>query len=406
LAIGSNLMVRAQRRLKRDLDWVTKRLLRSIPMAQASTLEGANWREIFPAETFEMARPAALNDNDWAVFQSAMKPAVPAARLIDLNDAFVFGEDSWIFDSRGVGVLGMWDRQGRMTEKQRIYALGDVSLARLENAERLAGVTLVLNQVVAGNFYHFVNQIMPRLAIAAQAIDLNAIDHFITPPNTHAFMYDLLGFAGVDAAKIRPMNEAGYRCERLIATSNPGPFLVPPKWANDYLRSIVPEAPSPVKSKRIFLARIDALKRRLINHDEIEKLLTGYGFEHVMLDGRPFVDQAAIFRDAELIVAVHGATLSHLIFAKPGTRVIELLPKNHVQPCFWTIGQMEGHHYSIILGSEKPLLVPKWRLDVDADLTIDPAELKAEVEKAIAVLHTRAPKSVERRHRGGNRPSC
>jgi hypothetical protein len=36
-----------------------------------------------------------------------MKPVVPAARLIDLNDAFVFSEDSWIFDSSGVGVLGM-----------------------------------------------------------------------------------------------------------------------------------------------------------------------------------------------------------------------------------------------------------------------------------------------------------
>jgi Glycosyltransferase 61 len=378
-------MVRAQYRLKRDLDWVTKRLLHPILMAQASPLEGANWREIFPAETFEMARPAALNDDDWAVFQSAMNPVVPAARLIELRDAFVFGEDSWIFDSNGVGVLGMWDRQGQMTEMQRIWALGAVSLARLKNAERLAGVTLVLNQVVAGNFYHFMNQIMPRLAIAAQAIDLNAIDHFITPPNTTRFMRDLLGLAGVEAAKICPMNEAGYRCERLLATSNPGPFQVPPKWANDYLRSIVPQAPSPVKSKRIFVARIDAPKRRLINHAEIEKLLAGYGFEHVMFGGRPFVDQAAIFREAELIVAVHGATLSHLIFAKPGARVIELLPKNHVQPCFWSIGQMHGLVHSIILGSEKPLVVPKWRLDVDADLTIDPAELNAEVEKAIAV---------------------
>jgi capsular polysaccharide biosynthesis protein len=138
-----------------------------------------------------------------------------------------------------------------------------------------------------------------------------------------------------------------------------------------------------VKSKRIFLARIDAPRRRLSNHVEIEKLLAGYGFENVMFDGRPFVDQAAIFREAELIVAVHGATLSHLIFAKPGTRVIELLPKNHIQPCFWTIGQMEGHDYSIILGSEKPLLVPKWRFDVNAVLTIDPAELKAQVEGAL-----------------------
>src|SRR5262249_13262103 len=175
------------------------------PAAEASTVGGANGREIFPAEPFEMARPAALNDNDWAVFQSAMKPVVPAARLIDMRDAFVFGEDSWIFDSKGVGVLGMWDREGRMTEKQRFYALGDVSLARLGNAEHLTGVTLVLNQVFGDNFYHFVIEIMPRLAIAARAIDLNAIDHFITPPNTTRFMRDLLGLAGVDAAKIRPM---------------------------------------------------------------------------------------------------------------------------------------------------------------------------------------------------------
>jgi hypothetical protein len=114
--------VRAEYRLKLEFDWITKRLLHRIPMAHASTLEGANWREIFPAEPFEMARPAALNDNDWAVFQSAMKPVVPAARLIDLWDAFVFGEDSWIFDSEGVAVLGMWDREAANLRAWRRFA--------------------------------------------------------------------------------------------------------------------------------------------------------------------------------------------------------------------------------------------------------------------------------------------
>lgn len=381
---GSSFLTRVQRRLMRDYGWMSRRLFKPVKVKHAKDIADSGWREVFPAETVNIARPAALNDTDWKVFQSAMKPVVPAGRLVDIRNAYVIGEDSWIFNHDHVAVTGMWDRQGRMTETQRLHMLGDLSPNRFENTRYLPGVTMVLNQVVAFNFYHFTNQIVPRLAIAAQAIGTNKIDHFILPDNVTSYMRELLRYAGIDESKLVPMSEAGFKCERLIATSNPGPFHVPPVWANEFLRKIVPVVPSPVKAKRIFLARIDAPKRRLMNHDAVEKLLHEYGFEHVMLDGRPFAEQAAIFREAEIVVAVHGATLTHLIFAQPGLRVIELLPMNHVQPCFWTIGQIEKLDYSILLGTEKPSSVTSWRLDVDANLTISLPALKAEVEAAIA----------------------
>lgn len=396
---GSSFLTRVQRRLMRDYGWMSRRLLNPVKTRHAKDIADANWRELFPAEKVNIARPPALNDTDWRVFQSAMKPVVPAGRLVDLRDAYVIGEHSWIFTHDHVAVAGMWDRQGRMTETQRVHMLGDLSPARFAKARFLPGVTMVLNQVVGFNFYHFTNQIAPRLAIAAQVMDLNKIDHFILPDNVTSYMRELLRYAGIDESKIVPMDKydegEGFRCERLIATSNPGPHHVPASWANEFLRKIVPVVPSPVKSRRIFLARIDAPKRRLMNHDAVEKLLHDFGFEHVMLDGMPFAEQAAIFREAEIIVAVHGATLSHLIFAQPGTRVIELLPMNHLQPCFWTIGQIEKLDYSIILGSEKPSMVSSWRLDVDADLTIPVQTLKTEVEAAIAARdHLAKPQKV------------
>jgi len=42
----------------------------------------------------------------------------------------------------------------------------------------------------------------------------------------------------------------------------------------------------------------------------------------------------ARFRAAQVVVAVHGAGLPHLVFDAPGTRVIEIFPRNFVKsPC-------------------------------------------------------------------------
>jgi len=384
MGTGTSFVKRVNRRLKRDFNWVSRRLLHPVPMAHAADMPHANFREIFPAEPFDMIRPDGFNDTDWRVFQAGMQPVVPATRLIDIADAHVIEHDSWIFDKDGTAILGLWDPQGRMTEKQRIYAIDDTSPERLQKTEHLAGTSLLLNQVVAGNFYHFVNQIMPRLKIASEVIPLDQIDHFITPDNTTGFMRELLQCAGIDLDKVRPVTEAGHRCDRLIATSNPGPHHVPPVWANDYLQSIAPDTPSPIKAKRIFVSRVDAPKRRLLNHDKVEALLDDHGFEHIGMSGRSIAEQVAIFREAEIIVAVHGAALAHLVFCRPGTKVIELLPRNHLQPCFWTIGQMMDLDHSIVLSTEKPLPVQKWRHDVNADLHIDLGELTNVLNSAIA----------------------
>lgn len=388
MSTGTSFLERVDRRLRRDLNWVTRRLLHPVAMKQAEDMPDAGFRVVFPAEPFDMTRPEGFSDTDWTAFQAGMNPIVPAARLVDMADAYVISGDSWIFDKDGVAVLGLWDRQGRMTEKQRIHVLEDIP-GQLAKTRRLEGTTLLLNQVVAGNFYHFVHQIMPRLRICAEVMPLDQIDHFITPDNTTGFMRQLLTAAGIDISKLRPMEEGGFQCERLIATSNPGPHHVPPAWANDYLQSIAPYTPSS-SGKRIFVSRADAPKRRLLNHDRIEAMLASYGFEHVTTSGRTIAEQVGLFRDAEIIVAVHGAALAHLVFCTPGTQVIELLPKNHMQPCFWTIGQMVGLDYTILTGTEKALPVIKWRHDVNADLTIDEDDLKAALDRAVA-KHLAAP---------------
>jgi capsular polysaccharide biosynthesis protein len=77
---------------------------------------------------------------------------------------------------------------------------------------------------------------------------------------------------------------------------------------------------------RIYISRRDSRKRTLANETELEAMLTDQGFDVVSLGGLAFEDQVRLFRNAELIVSPHGAGLANVIFCRPGTRLLELMP--------------------------------------------------------------------------------
>ena len=67
--------------------------------------------------------------------------------------------------------------------------------------------------------------------------------------------------------------------------------------------------------------------RTVLNEDEVIALLESRGFETLTMEG-PVRAQAATFASAEAIVAAHGAALANLVFAPPGTAVVELMGRN------------------------------------------------------------------------------
>ena len=49
------------------------------------------------------------------------------------------------------------------------------------------------------------------------------------------------------------------------------------------------------------------------------------------LEGMKLVDQVALFSAADVIIAQHGAALSNLVWARPGTAVVEIMPRTMPQ---------------------------------------------------------------------------
>ncbi len=75
---------------------------------------------------------------------------------------------------------------------------------------------------------------------------------------------------------------------------------------------------------RVVISRADTLGRRVVNEDALMATLGPLGFRRVVLSELDHADQVSLFRNAEVIVAPHGAGLANLIFCRPGTRVFEL----------------------------------------------------------------------------------
>ncbi|CAA2099802.1 hypothetical protein MBUL_00337 [Methylobacterium bullatum] len=78
--------------------------------------------------------------------------------------------------------------------------------------------------------------------------------------------------------------------------------------------------------ERVYVTRRDAARRTLTNQDEIEVEAAKHGFVVLEFSELPLWHKIAIARNARFIMGPHGGGLSHNVFARPGTKIIELVP--------------------------------------------------------------------------------
>ena len=92
-----------------------------------------------------------------------------------------------------------------------------------------------------------------------------------------------------------------------------------------------------VFSKNVIISRRHALARRLLNEDQLLNLLSPYGFEAVVLENLSYTEQVALFAGAENIIAVHGAGLANMVYARNPV-LVEFFPEGrNIRDAFYFI---------------------------------------------------------------------
>ncbi len=217
--------------------------------------------------------------------------------------------------------------------------------------QRIDGSVAVLNMRWSHNFYHWLVEILPRLATLRRA-GLQA-DYYMVDCLT-SFQQEVLASLGIEAHQlIQPHCRLLLEAEQLFVPSHPTPACL--RAFGTMLSAglgIDGDVPSP---RRIFISRRKTGTRTLENEEALEKLLHAQGFETHAMEEYPLAKQARLIRESEIIVATHGAGLANLVFARPETRVIEIVPAGRYNAaCYPEMSCILGlHHQQIFAKSTR-----------------------------------------------------
>jgi hypothetical protein len=178
---------------------------------------------------------------------------------------------------------------------------------------------------------------------------------FLPPPSDH-FEVDKFAYVSIDMMDYRLLSDVRTRI-----------------WGNT----------QPVHVRRLYIRRPDGARRQLHNQPEVETVLYDFDFEFVEPDKLDFAEQVDIFSEASVIIGLHGAGLSNMMYAKPVSDLI-----NFPNPHYYALASELGHSYAHLECRAVPdeTRAPNYR-----DLKVDTENMRRQLDAYLARPHHTTP---------------
>jgi capsular polysaccharide biosynthesis protein len=254
---------------------------------------------------------------------------------------------------------------------------------RLPRIEEVTGTLAVLaTRGGSNNYYHFLLDVLPRLAVLEACLPGTSPDAWYLPTVT-PYQRELLALVGLDRADVvETRKHRAVRADTLLVPSLPNLDESAPPWLVAWLRDRLPAVDVAGKPRRLYVTRGNrAHTRRLESEPALWPELEARGFTRIDPGTMSVRDQIDHFAAAEAIIGVHGAALTNLVFASPGVRVLELFAPAYLKHCFWAITQsIPAAEYRYLVGEGASVPEGGWMKGVQDDIAIEPRRVLAELD--------------------------
>lgn len=191
------------------------------------------------------------------------------------------------------------------------------------------------------NYWHWLFDVLPRLRLCEDYINLNEIDYFLLPSNQNKFQNESLNYLNIPKNKRLSSEKFRHiKANKLLTTDHPvvttGNATTDihrgiPNWISEWLKNSFIQKKENRKNKKrskIFINRknlknLSSAQRAVINEQEIKDYLKKKEFTFVNLEELSFIEQVNLFNDSECIVGLHGAGFANVVFCDTNTKIIE-----------------------------------------------------------------------------------
>jgi hypothetical protein len=126
------------------------------------------------------------------------------------------------------------------------------------------------------------------------------------------------------------------------------PYL---SFTQDLLRTILNIENSQTKSKKLYISREKANKRKLLNEECLRQQLIPLGFSILNLEDISIKDQLMAFSEASIIVGPHGAGLHNIVLSN-NCKLVEIQSSDNIKTHYmFLVKALKGEYY-LIKGSQ------------------------------------------------------
>ena len=234
---------------------------------------------------------------------------------------------------------------------------------------------------------HWMTELLPRIAVIARSGLHEALDRIFIP------FGEVPSFARASLRLVAPElmervkfgSEAPIRCETALFFLNDRSYVDDNRTNTRFTQSTailsdlldgllarVGGEPNGV----VLISRADAPSRKLVNEAEVVRSLAPLGAEAVTMSGKKLWDQMKLMYGARMVLGVHGAGLTNVLYMRPGTHLVEFTHAQYAvrMRSFADIAAYRGVHYTMVITDQAGDRA-EIEGNVGNDLVIDPRKL-------------------------------
>ena len=306
--------------------------------------------------------PSYFNKKENNQIETFLSPEIYSIRL---GDAFIFGENSFIIHNEVVlyDLFESNEIQRFNLKFGSLLSIGKKTVAVLKSVIDVPIIEkgIFLSGFGSFNYFHFTIELMGKLKFIDS--DQNyfeyplIIDETVKQTSQLLELLNIMNTSNRDIIYIKKNHK--YLVKDLIYISEISwmPINIKnnqnlinrdsliSKECLEYLRFQVLQKyqfnPTE-KNLKIFISRKTLVNQRLINENAVSRIFKKYGFEIVFPEEMSLKDQVQLFSNADVVVGTTGAALTNIIYCRPGSTLISIVPQEYNFSIFSTIAHNLG----------------------------------------------------------------
>lgn len=327
--------------------------------------------ELFPDRIEVRGAPKNLQPKDWVYFQKEKKRLIPKTNLVNAKNVFV-NDEGLAFSLCGTFSQGPCQNKKSNKFNTHRYRLSYLLKRKKIPIKAKSGKYILAFDSKYSGYFHWFADTIPRLMSIQEECKGTIL---ILPCHIHQFHLDSLEvfkFQGFHFLPHLTYSKVPLLLfPELIAPTGNYNGAVMNKIRNEYLSFYNLEAKHPFRI--VYISRMKSGKRKIENERELTGLFQKHNVEINFIEDYSFKEQVKLMSETKILISIHGAGLTNMLFMGKGTKILEIRKENDGHNlCYFSLANALKISYYYLWGRPQ---------DVNEDahtanLDVDPAKLE------------------------------